>query len=123
MKLPTPVPEFPVDDVRVSGHFYKIKMGFKVDWTYEDYLSGISKDAVRLFLRCKTEEEKQEGYCVLIWLNMNSSEEVDGLYEEWKNNGVEISADLETKPWNLREFTAQDTDGNRFRVFHDLGSA
>jgi hypothetical protein len=47
--------------------------------------------------------------------------EVDQLYEEWKRSGVDFTDALETKPWNLREFTAKDLDGNRFRVFHDLG--
>jgi uncharacterized glyoxalase superfamily protein PhnB len=47
--------------------------------------------------------------------------EVDQLYEEWKRSGVDITDELQTKPWSLREFTAQDLDGNRFRVFHDLG--
>jgi uncharacterized glyoxalase superfamily protein PhnB len=53
---------------------------------------------------------------------LNSPSEVDQLYENWKNSGVRIADELETKPWNLREFTAEDPDGNRFRVFHDLGA-
>jgi glyoxalase/bleomycin resistance protein/dioxygenase superfamily protein len=56
-----------------------------------------------------------------VWLNLNSPSEVDQLCEEWKRSGVDITDELETKPWNLREFTAQDLDGNRFRVFHDRG--
>jgi uncharacterized glyoxalase superfamily protein PhnB len=60
---------------------------------------------------------------VLVWLNLDSPLEVDQLYEEWKQGGVPITDELETKPWSLREFTAQDLDGNRFRVFYDLGAA
>jgi uncharacterized glyoxalase superfamily protein PhnB len=96
-------------------------MGFRVDWVYGDYLAGISKDAARIFLRRKTEQEEQQDYNVLVWLNLNSPSEVGHLYEEWKRSGVDITDELETKPWNLREFTARDLDGNRFRVFHDLG--
>jgi hypothetical protein len=29
--------------------------------------------------------------------------------------------ELQTAAYNLREFTAQDLDGNRLRVFFDLG--
>jgi predicted lactoylglutathione lyase len=123
MKLPSPVPEFPVSNLQASGAFYEKKMGFSVDWTYEDYLAGISKDATRIFLRRRTEQEEQQGYNVLVWLNLNSPLEVDQLYEEWRRSGVQITEELETKPWNLTEFTAQDLDGNRFRVFHDLGPA
>ena len=42
------------------GPFYEQKMGFRVDWVYEDYLAGISKDAARLFLRRKTEQEESK---------------------------------------------------------------
>lgn len=121
MKLPSPVPEFPVSDLQVASAFYAQKMGFNIDWSSEDYLAGISKDDARIFLRRRTEEEQVEGYNVLVWLNLNSSAEVDQLHEDWKRNGVQIIYELETSPYNLREFTAQDLDGNRFRVFHDLG--
>ena len=53
---------------------------------------------------------------------MGSSAEVDRLYAEWKERGVLIVEELRTTPYNLREFTAQDPDGNRFRVFYDMGS-
>jgi predicted lactoylglutathione lyase len=121
MRLPSPVPELPVRNVQASGDFYEQKLGFRVDWTYEDHLAGISKDAARMFLRRRTEQEEKQGYNVLVWLNLDSPSEVDQLYEEWKRSGVPIADELETKRWSLREFTAQDLDGNRFRVFYDLG--
>jgi predicted lactoylglutathione lyase len=123
MRLPSPVPELPVRSVEASGAFYQQKMGFRVDWVYADDLAGISKDAARIFLRRRTEQEETQDYNVLVWLNLASPLEVDQLYEEWKHGGVAITDELETKPWSLREFTAQDLDGNRFRVFYDLGSA
>jgi len=121
VNLPSPVPELPVSNLQASGIFYEQRMGFRVDWVYEGYLAGISKDAARIFLRRKTELEEKQDYNVVVWLNLNSPSEVDQLYEEWKTRGVDITDELETKPWNLREFTAQDLDGNRFRVFYDLG--
>jgi hypothetical protein len=36
-----------------------------------------------------------------------------------RRNGVQVVDELKT--WDLREFTVQDPDGNRFRVFYDLG--
>ena len=46
----------------------------------------------------------------------------DQLYAEWKERGVLVVEELRTTPYNLREFTAQDLDGNRLRVFYDVGS-
>lgn len=122
MRLPPPVPELPVGDVQLAGESYARLMGFSVDWTYEDSLAGISRDDARVFLRRRTPEEARERYSVLVWLNLSSPAEVDELHAEWKERGVRIVADLRTAPYNLREFTAQDADGNRFRVFHDMGS-
>ena len=121
MKLPHPVPELPVKDIQAAGQAYVQRMGFTVDWTYEDSFAGISKDAARLFLRRRTPEEEERRYSITIWLNLASSAEVDELCVEWKDRGVSILEDLRTTHYNLREFTAQDADGNKWRVFHDLG--
>lgn len=120
MRLPSPVPEFPVNDLQASSAFYERHMGFRIDWTYENELAGISKDRTRIFLRRRTPQEEERGYNVLVWLNLSSASEVDQLYEEWRGNGVPVVAELKT--WDLREFTVQDPDGNRFRVFYDLGT-
>ena len=123
MKLPAPVPELPVTDIQAATSAYVRQMGFSVDWTYEDHLAGISKDAARVFLRRRTPQEDRERHGVVIWLNMASSAEVDELHAEWKEQGVRIVDELHTAPYKLREFTAQDLDGNRLRVFFDLGSS
>jgi predicted lactoylglutathione lyase/catechol 2,3-dioxygenase-like lactoylglutathione lyase family enzyme len=122
VRLLQPVPELPVNDVQAAGKSYTRLMGFSVDWTYENSFAGISRDDARLFLRRRTPEEATGRYSVLVWLNMGSSVEVDQLNAEWKDRGVLIAEELRTAPYNLREFTAQDLDGNRFRVFYDLGS-
>ena len=122
MKLPAPVPELPVTDIETATSAYVRQMGFSVDWTYEDHLAGISKDAARVFLRRRSPQEDRS-LGVVIWLNMASSTEVDELHAEWKERGVRIVDELHTAPHKLREFTAQDLDGNRVRVFFDLGSS
>ena len=122
MRLPQPVPELPVSDVQAAGKCYARQMGFSVDWAYEDSFAGISRDDARVFLRRRSSEEARERYSVLIWLNMASSAEVDQLYAEWKERGVLVVEELRTTPYNLREFTAQDLDGNKLRVFYDVGS-
>jgi predicted lactoylglutathione lyase len=122
MKLPMPVPEIPVTDVRAAADAYQRQMGFNVDWTYEDYLAGITKDDARLYLRRRSPEEDQARYAVLVWLNMASAAEVDELHARWTERGVRIVKELQTAPYGLREFTAEDLDGNRIRVFFVRGA-
>jgi len=57
---------------------------------------------------------------VLIWLNLNSKEEVDELHKVWSASQARIVAQPESKPWKLHEFTVADLDGNLFRVFYDF---
>jgi uncharacterized glyoxalase superfamily protein PhnB len=56
----------------------------------------------------------------IVWLNLKSKREVDDLFERWKNAGAKIVEGVEDKPWNLREFTVADPDGNQLRVFYDF---
>jgi predicted lactoylglutathione lyase len=56
----------------------------------------------------------------VIWLNVDSKEQVDELYKIWNASGARIVSPPESKPWKLHEFTVSDLDGNLFRVFYDF---
>jgi hypothetical protein len=57
---------------------------------------------------------------VVVWINLNSKSEVDGLHRAWRDTGARIVAAPESKSWNLHEFIAADLDGNLLRVFYDF---
>lgn len=122
MKFPAAVPEIPVTDMNATLDYYERKLGFNIDWGGADGgIAGISKGDCRMFL---TNREFREHHGnappVMIWLNLNSKEEVDELYEIWNANEARIISVPESKQWKLHEFTASDPDGNLFRVFYDF---
>lgn len=114
--FPPAVPEVPVTDIAKAAAYYEKNLGFKVDWVAAEYgLAGISKGECRIFL-----SNSNSVAPVVIWLNLNSKQEVDDLHQTWKRTDAEIVSPPEDKPWNLSEFTAKDPDGNRLRVFYDF---
>jgi uncharacterized glyoxalase superfamily protein PhnB len=121
-EFPGAVPEIPVTDMNVALDYYQRKLGFNVDWGGADGgIAGISNGHCRIFLTAPDFRE-QHGNAppVVIWINLDSKEEVEELYAIWNANGARIIAPPESKPWKLHEFTASDTDGNLFRVFYDF---
>jgi uncharacterized glyoxalase superfamily protein PhnB len=99
-------------------------LGFHFDWGDDQGgIGGISQGDCRMFLaNARFREHFASSGPVVIWLNLDSKEEVDKLYRRWQQAGAEILSEPEDKPWGLREFTVADLDRNQLRVFYDSGS-
>ena len=119
-EFPCAVPEVPVSNLARAAAYYERSLGFCWDWGVEG-IGQVSKGDCRIFL---TDDSFRRGGArgtpVVIWLNLASKAEVDELHDVWNDNGAQIVAKPESKPWNLHEFTAADPDGNLFRVFYDF---
>ena len=122
--LPGPVPEVPVVDLNSSVEYYRDRFGFSLDWSEDGIgLAGISRGSCRLFL-ANAEYRSYRGNSapIVIWLNLDSVDEVNELHSDWSGRGATITSAPETKPYGLHEFTASDLDGNQFRVFYDFAT-
>ena len=121
-EFPAAVPEIPVTDMDQALDYYQNKLGFSIDWGGADGgIAGISNGHCRMFLTdAAFREQHSNAPPIVIWLNLDSKEGVDKLYEIWNANGARIILTPESKPWKLHEFTASDLDGNLFRVFYDF---
>jgi predicted lactoylglutathione lyase len=124
MEFPAAVPEIPVSDLKMATAYYESNLGFTVDWVVEDLgLAGVSKGQCRMFLADGAFRQRyRNNGPVLIWLNLDSIEQVDELYGLWNASQATIVSRPESKPYGLHEFTAADPDGNLFRVFYDFAT-
>jgi uncharacterized glyoxalase superfamily protein PhnB len=122
-EFPSAVPEIPVNDIYPAIEYYVKNLGFTHDWGGEEEggIVGISKGNCRIFLSGRRFRERYRNTePVVIWLNLNSKDEVNELHEAWLATQAKIVSPPESKPWKLHEFTATDLDGNFLRVFYDF---
>lgn len=121
-EFPSAVPEIPVADMAKALTYYEECLGFTVDWGRDGGgIAGISQGLSRIFVTDGTIRDYFHNAApVVIWLNLNSKEEVDALHDEWKGKGAKIMHAPESKPWSrLHEFVVTDLDGNFIRAFYN----
>jgi catechol 2,3-dioxygenase-like lactoylglutathione lyase family enzyme len=106
-------PQLLVTDVDRSVEFYTKKLGFDVEFRYEDFYAGIIKDGYSIHLKMgnpSIEERKQrrnrEDLDIVF-----SVEGIDDLYEELSTRSVEFTQSLREMPYG-KEFYVVDPDGN-----------
>lgn len=110
-----------VNDLAVSKKFYMEQLGFAEDFSVDGW-AFLSRGACRLRLgdcpdaipMSKTQDHS--------WFAYLHVDDAAALYEEIRNNNVEIWHPLEDKPWGLREFAIVTPDGHRI-VFGERLSA
>jgi len=105
-------PQFLVADLERSIEFYMQKLGFSMEFRYEDFYAGIMKDGNSIHLKSgnpSAEERKNKRENDDLDL-VFSVENVDGLYNELVNRSVEITQPLCERPYG-KEFYIADPDG------------
>lgn len=124
LEFPGAVPEIPVSDLKKAIAYYGNNLGFNIDWGGEEGgIAGISKGQCRMFLTNNAfREHYRNAGPVLVWLNLDSKEQVNELFRLWSDSQAKIVSAPASKPWGLYEFTAVDPDGNLFRVFYDFAT-
>ena len=105
-------PQFLVSDIEHSIGFYIKKLGFDIEFRYEDFYAGIIKDGCSIHLKSgklliaqrKSKRDKEDLDIIF------SVEGVEELYEDFLNKSVEIIQPLCDRPYG-KEFYIADPDG------------
>lgn len=118
--FPSAAPELRVANLARAARYYEQCLGFSWDWGAQG-LGQVSRGGCRIFLTDDDfRDDKGVGTPVVVWINLDSRQQVDELHAAWAGSGARILSAPESKPWNLHEFTAADLDGHLFRVFYDF---
>jgi catechol 2,3-dioxygenase-like lactoylglutathione lyase family enzyme len=104
-------PQLLVADIEHSIEFYTKKLGFSLDFRYEDFYAGIVKDGHSIHLKSgapprnggKDNEDLDITFSV---------DDIERLYEEVLRASIDVVQPLRDMPYG-REFYIADPDGNR----------
>ena len=105
-------PQFLVADIDRSIEFYEKKLGFDIDFRYEDFYVGIVKDGCSIHLKLgkpSIEERKNKRNNEDLDIAF-SVDGIENLYEELSNKPIEFIQPLRDVPYG-KEFYVTDPDG------------
>lgn len=105
-------PLFPVQDLKKSTEFYTDQLGFKIDFQYEDFYVGISKDGFSIHLK-SAEASLAQANGVSTKRDVSiifSVVDIESLYKEFSDKSIQIIQPLRQMPYG-KEFYIADPDG------------
>jgi catechol 2,3-dioxygenase-like lactoylglutathione lyase family enzyme len=106
-------PQFLVADLERSIEFYTKKLGFDIDFRYEDFYVGIIKDGFSIHLKTgqplvDIKQSKKDNEHLDITFSV---ENIKYLYEDLLNKSAKVIQPLRQMPYG-REFYVADPDGH-----------
>jgi catechol 2,3-dioxygenase-like lactoylglutathione lyase family enzyme len=105
-------PQFLVTDLDRSIEFYTQKLGFEVDFRYEDFYSGVIKDGHSIHLKLgqpsiNERQSKMENEDLDVVFSVQG---IEDLYEEYAARSIEFVLPLRDMAYG-KEFYVADPDG------------
>jgi predicted enzyme related to lactoylglutathione lyase len=109
--------QLPVASIEQSIEFYTKKLGFNLDFKYEDFYAGIVKDGHSIHLKSGSSEgnDGKNKKDLDIVFSVNN---IDDLYHELLSKSIEVVQPLRDMPYG-REFYIADPDGNRIAFIEE----
>ena len=106
-------PQFLVDDLEIAIAYYCDKLGFALDFMYESFYAGVSRDGLVIHLKHASRLAGERAH-------RRQNEHLDAhvavtgvaaLHEELQTRGARITRPLEERPWACVDFYVEDADG------------
>ncbi len=98
-------------DVAQSVEFYEQKLGFKTNYNDGGYLIFQRENLIIHLSHYDMFNPATNPFTCYIYV-----ENIEPLYEEYRaKNAIHPNGPLEVKPWNIKEFSVLDNNGNCLR--------
>jgi catechol 2,3-dioxygenase-like lactoylglutathione lyase family enzyme len=108
------IPQLRTTDMDSSIQFYTEKLGFTVDFRYEDFYAGIRYGELAIHLKCVCDSDPSisfvdEGGHLHLYFEMSGLTE---FAQTLRENGVDLIEDVHETDWGTREFVIHDDQGH-----------
>jgi len=113
-KVNSIAPLFLVDGLGKAVAYYRDKLGFDVDFIYESFYAGVSRNGASIHLKCAPKtisdrENRRANEHSDAYVDVSN---VDALFADLTERGANITRRLENQPWQCRDFYVEDIDGH-----------
>jgi uncharacterized glyoxalase superfamily protein PhnB len=107
-------PQLLVDDLDRAIAYYRQKLGFELDFTYQSFYASVSRDGFAIHLKCAPKlaadrEHRKQNEHLDAYISVSG---IRGLFSELKMRGAQVITPLAEQPWACLDFYVEDTDGN-----------
>jgi uncharacterized glyoxalase superfamily protein PhnB len=106
-------PQFLVDDLDRAIAYYRDRLGFELDFTYQSFYAGVSRDGFAIHLKHapklagdrvhRKQNEHLDAYIAVSGIR--------ALFSELQVRGADVIRPLEERPWACVDFYVEDSDG------------
>jgi catechol 2,3-dioxygenase-like lactoylglutathione lyase family enzyme len=106
-------PQFLVDDIEAAIAYYRDKLGFALDFKYESFYAGVSRDGLVVHLKQASKlagerAHRRQNEHLDAYISVTG---VKALHQELETRGARITKPIEKRPWACVDFYAEDADG------------
>ena len=106
-------PQFLVEDLERAIACYCDKLGFELDFKYQDFYASVSRDGFAIHLKCapklpRDREDRRQNEHLDAYISVSGIRE---LFRELEACGARVIRPLEQRPWACMDFYVEDADG------------
>lgn len=106
-------PQFLVDDLQTAIAYYRDKLGFTMDFNYESFYAGVSRDGLAIHLKHASKlagdrEHRRQNEHLDAYVAVTG---VEALHHELQTRGARITKPIQERPWSCVDFYVEDADG------------
>jgi catechol 2,3-dioxygenase-like lactoylglutathione lyase family enzyme len=118
MQISGVVPQLRTTDLGASIEFYTTKLGFSLEFRYDDFYAGVRCGSYMLHLKLIDDPDPS-----IAFVDANEhfhlyldTPDVDGAAEELKRRGVILVRDVHRTDWGTRECIIKDNAGHTLYI-------